>query len=113
MLKSSQDGDIEIMYFGAPSRGCLPRLALYAGGIPFKDTVISPQILEELKAQGKAVFGSVPLMIHGGTILAQSQAITVYCAEIAGVIAPTPITRVKDSMIVNCYEDILVGNIKT
>ena len=112
MSTSSEDSDIEVMYFGAPNRGCLPRLALYAGDVSFKDTVVSPQLLEELKAQGKAVFGSLPLMIHGGTTLAQSQAIAVYCAEIAGVIAPTPLTRAKDSMITNTLEDVSAGNIK-
>ena len=66
---------ISLLYFPAPSRGCIPRLCLYTGGIDFNDRAITPPILQELKAEGKAVFGNVPLLQIGDETICQSQAI--------------------------------------
>lgn len=65
---------ITLLYFPAPSRGCIPRLCLYTGGIEFDDHTITPPVLQELKLQGKAMFGNVPLLQIGDEIICQSQA---------------------------------------
>ena len=104
--------EIEFFYFPAPARGCLGRLALHTGGIKFTDTALSPAAFEELKAQGKVIFGSVPVMTHGSLILAQSQAVASYCAELAGLTAGTAFHRAQDLMIVSTLEDIYATNIK-
>ena len=65
---------ITLLYFPAPSRGCIPRLCLYTGGIEFDDCAITPPILQDLKAKGKAMFGNVPLLQIGDETICQSQA---------------------------------------
>lgn len=111
-MSTTVEGELELFYFGAPNRAVLARLSLHAGGIPFKDTVLSPQTLTEFIAQGKSVFGSLPVLQHGNERLAQSQAIAVYAAELGGVLASTPLARAKDAMITNTLEDISSANIR-
>lgn len=111
-MAALEDNGIELFYFGAPNRAVLARLALYAGGVSFKDTVLNPQSHAEFVAQGKSVFGSLPILQHGNERLAQSQAVATYAAEISGLAALTPLARAKDSMISNTLEDISVGNIR-
>lgn len=110
-MSALEDG-IELFYFGAPNRAVLARLSLYAGGIPFKDTVLDPQSHAEFIAQGKSIFGSLPVLQHGNERLAQSQAVAAYAAEISGLIALTPLARAKDAMLTNTLEDVSSGNIR-
>jgi prostaglandin-H2 D-isomerase / glutathione transferase len=66
--------------FGQPSR-----LALTAGGIPFKDTRVGRDEFASLKTSGRLPLGQLPVLVVDGETISQSSAIIRYCGRLAGL----------------------------
>jgi glutathione S-transferase len=84
-LRKCSMGKPEFIYFDAPGRGQLTRLAFAAGDVDFVDTRFSMSDWPAIKADPKSVpaqcFGSVPCIKHGDVLLAQSEATATYAAK--------------------------------
>jgi prostaglandin-H2 D-isomerase / glutathione transferase len=63
----------------------VPRLAFTIGGIPFKDNRIAGADFPALKSSGSLPFGSLPVLIIDGEVVAQSTAISRYAGKLAGL----------------------------
>jgi len=107
------DGDLELIYFNGPGRGELTRLALHAGGVPFKDTRIpmGPE-WQTLKADPNSApakcFGSMPVISHHKHKVAQSVATAQYAADLGinKLKPPTPQQRALDMMVLGAHADL-------
>eukprot|EP00617_Octactis_speculum_P027829 CAMPEP_0185745922 /NCGR_PEP_ID=MMETSP1174-20130828/4317_1 /TAXON_ID=35687 /ORGANISM="Dictyocha speculum, Strain CCMP1381" /LENGTH=206 /DNA_ID=CAMNT_0028420217 /DNA_START=49 /DNA_END=669 /DNA_ORIENTATION=- len=101
------DAEVEVIYFDGQGRAELTRLALKAGGVPFKDTRFSfaewPTIKQGIPSQR---FGSVPLLKHGELLLAQSQATALYAAELGLTPSLTKAQRAYDLMYLGWHADM-------
>merc|ERR1719198_189635 len=99
--------DVEVIYFDGPGRAELTRTALRAGRVPFTDTRFSfgewPEIKKGLPSTR---FGSVPLLKHGGLLIAQSQATALYAAELGLTPNLSSSQRAYDLMYVGWHADI-------
>ena len=110
----------ELIYFGAPGRASLTRLAFAAGGIEYKDTRVSgPDELKELKANTESLpatlSGSLPVLEHNGLKLAQSLALAQYASDL-GLTSrlgtdPAEIARNRatDLFVAQTHEDMKSG----
>mmetsp|Transcript_37754 Transcript_37754/g.60562 ORF Transcript_37754/g.60562 Transcript_37754/m.60562 type:complete len:439 (+) Transcript_37754:68-1384(+) len=109
----SIDGELELIYFNGPGRAELTRLALHAGGVPFKDTRV-PMGLEwqALKADPNSApaqcFGSMPVLAHGKHLVAQSVATAQYAADLGinKLKPPTAQQRALDMMVLGAHADL-------
>merc|ERR1719491_2427297 len=79
-------GKPELIYFAAPGRGELSRLAFIAGNVDFTDTRHEMSAWPAIKGDPESVpakmLGSMPCIKHGDVMLAQSQATAVYAASL-------------------------------
>mmetsp|Transcript_4499 Transcript_4499/g.10761 ORF Transcript_4499/g.10761 Transcript_4499/m.10761 type:complete len:211 (+) Transcript_4499:68-700(+) len=104
--------DLEFLYFDGPGRGNLARMALHAGKVSFKDTRLTfdtwPAVKSDPSSVPSQLFGSLPCLKAGDTILAESLAVATYAAEL-GIYktnTPTPEARAVDLMVMLTNEDL-------
>lgn len=104
------DCKIEVLYFNGPGRAELVRLALAAGKNEFTDTRVEQKDWPELKSDpdGKPAkfFGSMPILTVNGVDTAQSQACSLYAAELGIDKDRTPAQRAKIVMVSNTHADL-------
>lgn len=74
---------LKIVYFDIPGRAETSRLLLTYGKVPFEDKRLSYAEWPEVKPT--TPFGQVPILETDGKVLAQSNAIELYCAKLAGL----------------------------
>mmetsp|Transcript_6811 Transcript_6811/g.10967 ORF Transcript_6811/g.10967 Transcript_6811/m.10967 type:complete len:444 (+) Transcript_6811:54-1385(+) len=107
------EGELELVYFSGPGRAELTRLALHAGGVPFKDTRVpmGPE-WQSLKADPNSApaqcFGSMPVIVHGKHMVAQSTATAQYAADLGinKLKPPTAQQRALDTMVLGAHADL-------
>lgn len=107
------EGELELIYFNGPGRGELTRLALHAGGVAFKDTRIAmgpdwQAIKSDPNSAPAKCFGSMPVIVHGKHMVAQSIALSQYAADL-GINKskpPTPYQRGLDMMACGAHADL-------
>lgn len=107
-------GDLELMYFDTEGRAEVTRLALHAGGVPFKDTRVAGADWPALKTDPTSLpgrmFGSMPVLKLGDHEVAQSTATAQFAADL-GINTQFPKTaaqRAIDFMMLNVLEDALL-----
>lgn len=101
----------ELVYFGMPSRAALARLCFHFAGVPFKDTIISPEEWSDVKVEDTIPYTFVPVLRHRGLSLSQSQAIAGYVAVLTLGSDRLPAElRAVDAMLVGTYDDVLIAN---
>jgi len=105
-------GKPELVYFSAPGRAELSRLAFAAGSVEYDCTRYSPEEWPAVKGDPNSLpatlFGQMPVLKHGDFTLAQSMAIAQYAADI-GMNATKPPTvgqRGLDSMMLGVHDDL-------
>lgn len=105
-------GKSELIYFGAPGRGELARLAFAAGGVEFTDTRLTfqewPGVKQDPESVPAKMFGSMPVIKHGDFLVAQSISISQYAADL-GINAATPPSaeqRGLDTMMLGAHADL-------
>jgi glutathione S-transferase len=110
--KSAPSGPPELIYFAGPGRAELTRLAFHAGGVAFKDTRVNQPDWPALKgdpssAPGK-MFGSMPVIVHGEHMMAQSRACAQYAADLGINAGATlePAKRAMDMMMLGAHADL-------
>ncbi|XP_065843535.1 glutathione S-transferase 1-like [Oscarella lobularis] len=87
----------KFIYFDMKGRGELTRLIFAQGRIEYDDYRITRERwLTEFKS--KMPFQQIPVLEFDGHVLAQSQAIAAYAAEITGLCGATPLDRAKARM---------------
>lgn len=74
---------LSVTYFPFPGRAEATRLILTYGNIPFEDKHVDLADWEKVKPT--TPFGQLPFLEHDGKRLAQSNAMELYCAKIAGL----------------------------
>merc|ERR1712008_487325 len=108
-------GKPELIYFAAPGRGELARIAFAAGGVEFTDTRLTfqewPGVKQDPESVPAKMFGSMPVIKHGNFLVAQSISISQYAADL-GINAVTPPSaeqRGLDTMILGAHADLQVA----
>lgn len=111
-VKSAPSGTPELIYFAGPGRAELTRLAFHAGGVAFTDTRVEQKDWPALKvdpsgAPGK-MFGSMPVIVHGEHMMAQSAACAQYAADVGINAGATlePAKRALDFMMLGAHADL-------
>ena len=106
---------IKIYYADYPFwRGECSRIALFMAGIEYEDSRQSMGFLQELKKQGKAPFGSWPILeIDGTHILSQTQAIAAYIGKLTKFYPEDPWLAAKVDELLNGCTDITEILVKT
>jgi glutathione S-transferase len=105
----------ELIYFAAPGRGELARLAFAAGGVDFTDTRLTfeqwPAVKQDSESVPGKMFGSMPVIKHGNFLLAQSMSISQYAADLGinVVHSPSPFQRGLDTMMMGAHADLQVA----
>lgn len=85
-MTQTKNIDLELIYFPFPFwRAEISRIALYLGGIPFRDRRISGKEFRALRAEEKFPMQQVPILIADGKVLTQSASIARFCAHLAGI----------------------------
>ena len=102
---------IKITYFPIPGTAEPARLALVLGGIAFEDERVPfKQWQEELKPKIVELgnpYGQMPFMTVDGKVIAQSQAIGIFCAKLAGIHPADPYECAKvDALLQFIGQDI-------
>ena len=102
---------IKITYFPIAGAAEPARLALVLGGVAFEDERVPFKTWqEELKPKVVALgnpFGQMPFMTVDGTVIAQSQAIGIFCAKLAGIHPSDPFECAKvDALLQFIGQDI-------
>lgn len=117
-LRRASMGMPELIYFNAPGRGQLTRLAFAAGGVAFKDMRIEMADWPAVKGDKESVpaqcFGSIPCIKHGDMLLAQSEATATYAAQLgiwkAGILGATTAeqatNRATEMMVLGAHADL-------
>lgn len=80
------------------------RICLFIGEVPFAD--VRDKSNDDLKAEGKLPFGSVPVMEVDGQILSQTQAILSYCGKLAGLQSEDPWLVARVDEVINGCTDV-------
>jgi len=73
---------IELTYFDSPGRAEAIRIALFMGGVAFKDHRFKFPEFGEARSRGDFPLGSVPVLTVDGVKIAQTSAILRYAAKI-------------------------------
>ena len=76
---------LKLTYFNSPGRAEPIRLALAIGGIAFEDVRLTREEFGQQKAEGKFIFGQVPVLEVDGVQFAQSNALLTYVGKLAGL----------------------------
>eukprot|EP00940_MAST-03C_sp_MAST-3C-sp2_P000858 g858.t1 len=100
-----------LMYFDGPGRAEISRLALHAGKIDFVDKRLSFEEFGKLKNNTSTAgpgmrFGSVPIIIHDKLMIAQSQAVALYAAELSLTPQLTKAQRAVDMQYLGLHADV-------
>jgi putative intracellular protease/amidase/glutathione S-transferase len=102
---------VRLQYFDGPGRGQLPRLVLACGGKEFEDVRVQqadwPAIKVDPSSLPGLTLGNMPCLQHGSLVVAQSQAVTNYAADIAldsGKL--TAQQRALDNMFLTTHADL-------
>ena len=96
--------ELELTYFNARGRAELIRLALACGGIPYEQTLLTP---EEFSAKKPSLlFGQLPVLAVDGNEFGQSYSIAKFVAKLAGLMPEAPLAALAVEQIVDCTEDI-------
>eukprot|EP00930_Biecheleria_cincta_P099640 TRINITY_DN91258_c0_g1_i1.p1 TRINITY_DN91258_c0_g1~~TRINITY_DN91258_c0_g1_i1.p1 ORF type:complete len:476 (+),score=63.49 TRINITY_DN91258_c0_g1_i1:72-1499(+) len=94
----------ELMYFLSAARGEHSRLLVAAGGLELTETCPG----SSFKRQPWQVFGSMPVLLHGGTSIAHSGAIEKYLGWLAPKFSNLTIQqRATDHMYAKMKEDVM------
>ena len=101
----------ELIYFDGPGRAELSRLSFHAGNVNFKDTRLSHAEFGAMKTDATRpgpgqLFGSVPCIHHGDLLIAQSQACSLYAAELGLTPDLSAAQRAKDVMLLGVHADV-------
>jgi prostaglandin-H2 D-isomerase / glutathione transferase len=98
-----------LLHFKQPAR-----LALVAGGIPFKDTRISGPEFMEMKTAGKELpTGRVPIMKVDGEVISESGAVIRYCGKLSGLYpGKTDIATARIDEVVGILDDVVSAQFK-
>eukprot|EP01012_Entosiphon_sulcatum_P061019 TRINITY_DN862_c0_g1_i1.p1 TRINITY_DN862_c0_g1~~TRINITY_DN862_c0_g1_i1.p1 ORF type:complete len:230 (-),score=57.98 TRINITY_DN862_c0_g1_i1:162-824(-) len=73
---------LKLVYFDFGGRAEVSRLALHLGGVAFEDERVGMEEFGKQKAEGRFLFGSIPVLFVDGAQAAQSNAIARYAAKI-------------------------------
>jgi hypothetical protein len=109
---ASQIKALELIYFDGEGRGQLSRMAFSLGGIEFKDTRVTfpdwPAIKSNPASLPAQMFGTMPCIEHDGFKIAQSQACSLYAADLTVNKKNTPSAdeRALDTMLLGAYADL-------
>jgi hypothetical protein len=105
----------ELIYFNGPGRAQVTRHAFKVGEVQYTDTRHEmadwPAVKTDPTSVPAQLFGSMPCIKHGDVILAQSQALCVYAAELGiyaqGVLGDNAaVNRAIDVMVLGAHEDL-------
>ena len=106
----------ELMYFNGPGRANSTRLAFHVGGVEFDDTRVAnwPEVKADPTTAPSQLFGYMPAIKHGETLVGESIATALYAAELGiwtkGVLGETPSeiakNRATEAMIALTYENL-------
>merc|ERR1711935_619807 len=106
---------LELTYFAGPGRAQVTRHALKVGEVEFTDTRLEQADWPAVKMDPTSVpgqlFGSMPCIKNGDTMIAQSQACAVYAAELGiytqGVLGDNAAAnRATDVMVLGAHADL-------
>ena len=100
MGNSGSSPQITLTYFAdGKGRSELPRLCLLSAGLTFTDERITGEEYRRRRAAGELPFGQVPTLRVNDELLAQSVAITRWCATEAGLLPQDRIQGAKTDMV--------------
>jgi len=91
---------IQIHYFNIQGPAEPARLALVIGGIPFDDVRLDRATMLKLKEAGELPWGQLPFMMVDDKKIAQSGAIGMFCARLAGLVPSDSFEQAKVDEIV-------------
>ena len=98
---------LKLVYFDVRGRGELARLTLVSGGLPFEDARVKDMgEFLEMKADGRAPMGMLPILHVGDRVFSQSYSIAKYCAKLAGLHSEDPLDALDIEMIVDNTDDM-------
>ncbi|XP_065843534.1 hematopoietic prostaglandin D synthase-like [Oscarella lobularis] len=96
----------KLNYFPHRVTAELTRLIFAQGGIDYEDNRVPTEEWPALKP--KMPFGTMPVLEVNGEMIAESQAIAAFVAEVTGMRGDTPLERAKATMVCEGVHDILV-----
>lgn len=106
----------ELIYFEGTGRAAITRMIFTLGKVEFKDTYIGwaqhQKNKEDLSHPVGQKYGSMPVLVDGDVVVAQSLAIATYAAEVAlpGHNDLTPLQRALDNDFLHtCLGELLTG----
>lgn len=77
--------NIRLIYFDLPFwRAEISRLALFLGGVPFKDIRVTSNEFQRMKAAQQLPYNQLPILEIDGKVIAQSLAIARFCGIKSG-----------------------------
>ena len=91
MTQPKRPKSIQIVYFSVRARAEYARLVLEYGGLPYEDLTTTQYFGHGwgAEARAKAPFSQLPILVVDGEVLAQSGAMTRYCARLVPSLVPT------------------------
>lgn len=96
---------IKLYYFPIAARAEPIRLVFVAGNVEFEDVRVPREQWAELKA--KMPFGQMPAIEVDGVMIAQSAALLIYAAKVAGLYPEDPVQAALADQAVLFLEDML------
>eukprot|EP00118_Oscarella_pearsei_P010352 m.63120 g.63120 ORF g.63120 m.63120 type:complete len:207 (+) comp35145_c2_seq6:178-798(+) len=94
----------KLTYFNVRARAELARLIFAQGGVAYEDKRIAGDDWKQLKPS--TPFGQLPILEVDGVVIAQSQAINRYAAEVAGLAGSTCVEKARAHMVVESIVDV-------
>jgi len=100
---------VELVYFNVQGRGTIIRMLLRIWGGDWEDNTVSADKAtwtEKKPEFEREALGALPLLKLNGQTFCQTDAITEWAADKAGVISDDPVQRLKEKMITETFKEV-------